>query len=236
MIEASTVERRAGTPALLHGPWPEATSVSVRVVGLFTPTAPVTVVLGSAQPLVQPEFHEVAVARRSSGGGAVLIAPHAQVWVDVWLPRTDPLWDDDVVRSSFWLGRAWRDALGAEGVADLEVHEGRLVRNSSSDVVCFAGLGPGELRWRGRKLVGISQRRNKLGARFQSVSPLDPLDMSLLELLELDPEVRRHMESTLARETTCLTEATGADAHADKAGLLGRVEESLVRSISAAGK
>lgn len=164
-----------------------------------------------------------------------MLVPRAQVWVDVWVPRSDPLWDDDVVRSFFWLGRAWRDALAAEGLEDLEVYEGRLARTTMSDLVCFAGLGPGELRWRGRKLVGISQRRNRHGARFQSVSPLVRLDTTLLELLDMEPEERRQMELTLAAQTTSLVEATGS-AEADQPGIVGRVEASLVRTIAAAGR
>ena len=35
--------------------------------------------------------------------------------------------------------------------------------------VCFGGLGPGEVTVDGHKLVGISQRRTRDGARFQCV-------------------------------------------------------------------
>jgi lipoate-protein ligase A len=233
-----TVERRTGTPTYLHGLWPDEMSRSMRVVGICLPSAPVTLVLGSAQRLgsvrhqVVSQENEVAVVHRSTGGGAVLVGPDAQVWVDVWLPRGDQLWDDDVVRSSFWLGRAWRDALAAEGVLDLDVHEGRLERTSLSDLVCFAGVGPGELRWRGRKLVGISQRRNRQGARFQSVSPIHRVGTSLLSLLGADPHELQQLESSLARETTCLIEVMGVVGAQD---LAGRIEQSLVRAIEENG-
>jgi lipoate-protein ligase A len=36
-----------------------------------------------------------------------------------------------------------------------------------SELVCFAGLGPGELSLDGRKLVGLSQRRTRNGIRIQ---------------------------------------------------------------------
>ena len=39
------------------------------------------------------------VVRRRSGGGAVLVGAGEQVWVEVWIPRDDALWDDDVIRS-----------------------------------------------------------------------------------------------------------------------------------------
>ena len=35
--------------------------------------------------------------------------------------------------------------------------------------ICFAGVGPGEVLLDGRKVVGISQRRTRVGARFQCV-------------------------------------------------------------------
>jgi hypothetical protein len=45
-----------------------------------------------------------------------------------------------------------------------------MVRSALSDVVCFAGLGPGEVTIGGRKAVGISQRRTREAARFQCVA------------------------------------------------------------------
>jgi lipoate---protein ligase len=231
-----SVERRAGAASDLHAPWPDETSRSRRLVAICTPTAPTTLVLGSAQHLAAASSDEVAVVHRPSGGGAVLVAPDAQVWVDVWIPRSDPLWDDDVVTSSFWLGETWRNALMALGVRDLDVHEGRLVRTSLSDLVCFAGVGPGELSWKGRKLVGISQRRNRHGARFQSVSPLEPQGEAMLKFFDLDPLEREQMESTLSKGTTGLIEAAGAaEVHGsglDGSGLVERVEEEFVRSIT----
>jgi lipoate-protein ligase A len=173
--------------------------------------------------------------KRSSGGGAVLIAPGAQVWVDVWLPCDDPLWEEDVVRSSSWLGRAWCDALEEQGVGDLEVHEGRLARTEMSDLVCFAGLGPGEATWKGRKLVGISQRRVKQGARFQTVSPLELPGATLLDALDTDARERKAIAAALAGATTCLRDATG-QAAVDDASLTARLEDSLIRAISRAGR
>jgi lipoate-protein ligase A len=154
----------------------------------------------------------------------------------VWIPRSDPLWDDDVVTSSLWLGETWRDALVALGVRDLEVHEGRLVRSSLSDLVCFAGVGPGELSWRGRKLVGISQRRTRQGARFQSVSPLERQGDAMLRLFDLDPLERNQMESTLSNHTTGLIEVAGRsdvdESDPEESGLVVRVEEAFVSSIT----
>lgn len=129
-------------------------------------------VLGSAQ---KPEVADAALAdrlgvevvRRRSGGGAVLLVPGDVAWLDVFLPVGDRLWDDDVSRSGLWLGEVWRAALDQVGVAAAQVHQGRLDPSPLGRVVCFGAVGPGEVTWQGRKLVGISQRRNRQGARFQ---------------------------------------------------------------------
>ncbi|MCU1346382.1 MAG: hypothetical protein JWL70_2648 [Acidimicrobiia bacterium] len=129
-------------------------------------------VLGSTQPIDTIDAEAcagrgVAVVRRRSGGSAVLLEPGGALWVDVILPAGDPQWDDDVGRSFLWLGQLWADALQACGAVDLHVHSGALHRTEWSPVLCFAGLGPGEVTMGGRKVVGISQRRTRLGARFQ---------------------------------------------------------------------
>src|SRR5439155_11021273 len=85
-------------------------------------------VLGSTQPdevvdAARAASADVPVARRRSGGGAVLVRPGETVWVDVSVPRSDVLWDDDVHRAFLWLGAAWVAALAALGVAAIR-HEG----------------------------------------------------------------------------------------------------------------
>jgi lipoate-protein ligase A len=74
------------------------------------------------------------------------------------------------------------------------VHRGGLVRTPVSDLVCFAGLGPGEVTVGGRKAVGMAQRRTRDGALFQCAVPLswdgDRLATLLgLEELEVDVSV-----------------------------------------------
>jgi lipoate-protein ligase A len=111
----------------------------------------------------------VEVVRRRSGGGTVWLAPGAHVWVDLVIARADARWDDDVTRACAWVGEAWRVALVAEGLVappDLEVHRGGPTGDAS---VCFAAVGPGEVLLGGAKLVGVSQRRSRAGARFQCV-------------------------------------------------------------------
>ncbi len=124
--------------------------------------------LGSTQPasVVRPGA-DIEVVRRRSGGGAVLLVPGEVLWVDVVVPRHDALWDDDVGRATHWLGELWVRALAGCGVAGASVHTGAMVCRPWSKLVCFAGLGPGEVSIGERKAVGISQRRTRVGARFQ---------------------------------------------------------------------
>jgi lipoate-protein ligase A len=161
-------------------------------------------VLGSSQAMV--EVPGIEVVRRRSGGGAVHLAPGATLWVDVVLPRGDDLWDDDIGRAPHWLGAAWAEAIGDRAL----VHRGPMVRNEWSDLVCFAGLGPGEVTVDGRKVVGISQRRTRAAARFQCVvyERWDP--QPLLDLLHLD---------------------TALDAVGAGVGPLGAVETALIAAL-----
>ena len=85
------------------------------------------------------------------------------------VPRDDRRWVDDVGRSFTWLGDAWVAALGELGVGGARVHAGALQCGRFGKQVCFAGIGPGEVTVDGVKLVGLSQRRTRAGARFQCV-------------------------------------------------------------------
>jgi len=232
-------ELRTGTPSWLHGPWPDEAHRSRRAVAICRPTPPAALVIGSSQdePALAPGRASagIEVVRRSSGGGAVLVAPGSQIWIDVWMPRHDPLWEDDVVRSSWWLGRAWRDSLLAEGFDDLGVHEGRLEATSLSDLVCFAAMGPGEVSWRGRKLVGISQRRSRQGARFHTVCPLHPVGPPLLSTVEMEDASRDRAQAALSEVATCLLEAAAGSA-VTTSGLVERVERSVLRCFEDAAQ
>ena len=164
------LERLSGRAGALHARLlPDSL---VRTVWVLTTDRP-AIVLGSAQRIDHVAVPDGAdLVRRRSGGGAVWLAPGGTLWVDVLLPRDDPLWDDDVSRSGLWLGDAWAAALAGHGAV---VHRGPMARGPHADAVCFAGLAPGEVT-RGRggpKLVGVSQRRSRHGARFQCVAYAD---------------------------------------------------------------
>jgi lipoate-protein ligase A len=171
-------------------------------------------VLGSTQPDTDVDLRAVAAAgvdvvRRRSGGGAVLLVPDESIWIDVELPKGDALWAEDVGRSFDWVGRAWRAALADVGI-DAQVHVGRLVATRWSRVVCFGGVGPGELVVDGRKLVGISQRRTRAGARFQCVVHRRWDPSALVALLDLGEDDRLDALTALASAGTALDVEPGA--------------------------
>jgi lipoate-protein ligase A len=168
------VSRATGAAAEFHAQ--EVPSPADRAVWFFEPDRP-ALVLGSTQPDASVDREAcrragVDVVRRRSGGGAVLLVPGEVLWVDVIVPAGDRLWSDDIGRAAHWLGDAWGAALVACGVSGATVHPGRMVRAPWSAVVCFAGLGPGEVTIDGRKVVGISQRRTRAAARFQCAAAL----------------------------------------------------------------
>ena len=189
------VERFREAPSASHAR--DLPSPAARAVWVFESTVP-ALVLGSTQPheVVRPDV-DVEVVRWRSGGGAVLVVPGDVLWVDVIVPAGDELWDDDVGRSFAWLGSAWQAALGDVGVATT-VHGAGLLRTRWSDLVCFAGLGPGELRnAAGEKVVGLSQRRTREAARFQcaALGGWDPA--ALLDRLALSDEERSRAAADL---------------------------------------
>jgi lipoate-protein ligase A len=192
-------EQHEGTAAAFHArPVPDRAS---RAVWALDPTGP-ALVLGSAQlPSVADAdacaAAGVDVVRRRSGGGAVLLQPDDVTWVDVLLPVGDPLWDDDVGRAFLWLGDAWAVALATLGVS-ADVHRGRMLRTPWSDLVCFAGLGPGEICSGDRKILGISQRRTRGGARFQCALLHHWDAAATVALLALEPDERARAATELA--------------------------------------
>jgi hypothetical protein len=100
----------------------------------------------------------------------VLLLPGEIVWFDVIVPaarlRAEGV-GDDVTRSMVWMGEHVSIALRQVGVADGAVHRGSTVSTPWSPLVCFAGIGPGEVLRDGDKLVGMSQRRTRAAGRFQ---------------------------------------------------------------------
>lgn len=160
-------------------------------------------VLGGSQPESDVDLEAAAVAgvdvvRRRSGGGAVLVEPGTVVWVDLIIPAGDRLWHADVGKATWWVGATWAAVLDALGAGPAQVWHGAMRRTRWSDRVCFAGLGPGEVCLDAGKVVGVSQRRTRMGALFQTAALLHWDPTALLALLRMDEVERKQGAAELA--------------------------------------
>ena len=227
MAHGWTVEQRSGDAATLHATWPAvAARPAARALAICRVTAP-ALVLGSTQPesivdRARAAAGGIAVARRRSGGGAVLVTPDEPVWIDAWIPVGDPLWRDDVGRAFDWLGDVWVEALhrsGVEGVAARR--RGRVSRTRWSDLVCFGGAATGEVETGdGRKVVGLAQRRDRQGSWFHGACVLRWDPGPLVEVLALAPDERQAAAADLR------SVVAGAAELAEAGG--GRIDHSVV--------
>lgn len=164
----------------------------------------------------------VELAVRRSGGGAVFLEPRRAVWIDTWVPRADPLWDEDVVRAAAWVGSWWTEALGGR---DLDVHEGRPIASLWSSAICFAGVAAGEVVHRGRKAVGVAQWRSREGALTHSLAYLGIDWVTMTELLDLGPG-RADAADELAASTTTLADLGATDPARLTATLIDRLPDA----------
>lgn len=194
-------EARAGTAALHAREGPDGRR---RLVVCWPTDA--AVVLGSTQPaadLDQARCRDegLVVTRRRSGGGAVLVEPGAQVWVDFDISRGDCLFSSDISASFDWVGQLWAEAIRAAlpGAGEVEVAPAvpGALRSPAAKVLCFGAVGAGEVLVDGRKVVGLSQRRDRVGARFHTVAVLRDTSERLLAVLS-EPARRRLGGGTLA--------------------------------------
>ena len=177
---------------------------------LCEPSGP-ALVLGSTQrdddvDRARAEAEDLPVVRRRTGGGVVLVRPGELVWVDVDLPSGDPLWDADVGVAFEWLGQVWAAAAADLGAPAPSAHRGRMDGGQWGRLVCFAGLGPGEVTVAGRKLVGLAQRRTRAMARFQCGLLRRWNPAALVELLALDDGDRSRAAADLDQAAVGLAE------------------------------
>jgi lipoate---protein ligase len=203
-----TARARLGSAAELHAL--DLLAVP-RSLWRLSPDRP-AIVLGSAQHEdvvddAAARAQGLTVCRRRSGGGVVRLDPEGSLWVDVVVAVDDPRWDPDVHRAFEWLGDAWVAALREVGV-EATIHRGAPVDPALGRLVCFAGIGAGEVLVGGAKVVGISQRRDRRGSRFQCVAHRrwDPAD-TLSVLGPAAAEQRDELERRLTDRVGVLPEA-----------------------------
>ena len=193
-----SLERPRGSVFERHHNVPDLSIRSLRVHEIEKPT----LVVGSSQNETVA-LGKIPVVRRRTGGGAVLLRPGEVFWVDVTLPRQDPLWVEDITHSTLWLGDVWRRTfLNFNLPADM--HRGAMIRNRWSDRVCFAGKASGEVVVEGKKILGISQRRTRVGAWFQCAVLFEWPVHEIVDLLELIPKKEAKEELLELASSICI--------------------------------
>ncbi|NNN13729.1 MAG: hypothetical protein HKL81_08295 [Acidimicrobiaceae bacterium] len=173
-----------------------------RVLLLCRPTAR-SVVLGAAQkadlfdgPILRSQGFELA--KRTSGGGAVIVEPKAQLWAHLFIRPDDRLWEDDVLVAFNWIGELSVAFFESLGLKDVSVAKTKGQSLELSRLICFAGVGLSEATWHDKKISGVSQRRRRNYASFQFQLLLSDNQSQLVDLLNmsgtLDPEVDRPLD------------------------------------------
>jgi len=192
-VEAvSSIGMVNGQPAQVHNVTGSATEFHQRdlpfsegiEIWVLNVTSP-ALVLGSRQDaeILNPVGVRAGgyeVVRRRSGGTLVHLIPGEVLWLDVVVPASDRRFLADLRASMIWMGEQWATVLhsvsseaasttpvAGEPPRNISVYAGPVQSSPWADLLCFGGLGPGEVTVDGAKLVGISQRRSRLGARFQ---------------------------------------------------------------------
>ena len=198
------VLERHDRPAVLHGNLPDPLGARLACVCVSLGQA---VVIGSAQPASDFDGERLAAAgidlvRLRSGGGAVLVAPGRQVGLDGFVPNEDVLAESDVGKSFHWLGDVFAEAIATvlgtfAADARIEVNRGPVQATPWSTSLCYAGLGAGEVTVAGRKVVGMSQRRERSGAWIHSMALLSHRTGDLADLLAGSAERRSAARAAL---------------------------------------
>lgn len=168
---------------------------------VLRPSAP-ALVMGSAQSETDFDLDalardRIALAPRRSGGGAVFIEPAGTVWVDVLAPRGSRYWSDDLGDTFLRVGERWQAALRQRGV-DSEIVRESPDRSPQARLACWAGVGWGEVTVDGAKIVGLSMRRTRWGARIQGMAVIDAsADRAPTWLLGLEAGDREALRSRI---------------------------------------
>lgn len=175
----------------------------------------------------------VSVVRRRAGGGAVYVGPGEQLWADLFVPAGDPLHETDVGVAFYWLGDVFAEVIGHvsarlthepdeigrivekdPALADqrerlgerfrTSVHKGALITTPWSRLMCFCGLGAGEVLLGNDKVLGLAQRRTRAGAWLHAMVPCVFKPRDLVDLLDLDDERRERAVRALVASYTAV--------------------------------
>ena len=113
--------------------------------------------------------HSVKVHRRSSGGSAVVIDPHSSIWIDIFLPPNDPLASKSIEQTFEVASTGWLALLNSLGI-DGEIYRGTYSLPPNYREICFAGRAHGEILVNDKKVVGMAQRRRRIGTYIHTMA------------------------------------------------------------------
>ena len=135
------------------------------------------VVIGSTQK-ISPALHDYSIRhttpihRRSSGGSAVIIEPGNSIWIDIFLPPNDPLASTSIEKTFEVASVGWTAVLASFGVV-AETYRGSYSLKSGYREICFAGRAHGEILVDQKKVVGMAQRRRRIGTYIHTMAYID---------------------------------------------------------------
>ena len=135
------------------------------------------VVIGSTQKMTHEleryaKAHSSEIHRRSSGGSAVVIDPINSIWLDIFLPPNDPLAKKSIEETFEVASVGWKAILESGGV-DAETYRGAYLQDPQYREICFAGRAHGEILVKGKKVVGMAQRRRRIGTYIHTMTYVD---------------------------------------------------------------
>ncbi len=199
--------RSSGAPApprRLHGPWPGPVRAPAAGSSGCARCGARRLVLGSTQnargrrPRARRRAAGIDVVRRQLGRWSGARGPRRPGVARRLAPARTTAVGRRRHRSSWWLGEAWRRALEGLGARRLSRAPRTRHAHGWSDVVCFAGVGPGRgdggdgARWWASPSAGPHD-----GARLHSMAPLSWEPGPLVALLALDAERAQGAHDTL---------------------------------------
>lgn len=193
--------------------------------------------LGCSQRSLQDDIEErlhgrAEVMTRESGGGAVVAGPWL-VSASVALPPEHPWVCDGLIDSYRRVGQLHVAVLKEFGVPARALPPQELPRRddandvSAVDWACFGRLSPWELvDSKGRKLVGLAQRRCRAGVLLVAGTLVGAVDWALL----CDAMGYPQHQALLRHRTVCAEELAGCEIESQRfaAALMQWLERELV--------
>ena len=152
--------------------------------------------------------------RRPTGGG---IVPHDVDWTYSFVVPPGYEWHSLKAEESYWRIHDWLRRAFAE--LKIETELAPSVKKSAPGQ-CFAGHEKFDLLWRGQKIAGAAQRRNKFGLLIQGSVQAPPRSPERADWEEVMSEVASEIFSI------------GWEAHSSDAGLRAGAEELARQKFS----